>query len=115
MKLIVALIMSLFLVSCDFYVDDANKKFGKQNFVSAISMIELHKTRNGVYPENLKELQYLGDWDAIWLSAVRYEKVEGGYNLFVERGWISEPKLEFPIGFKHGLGLKDSNIKWISQ
>jgi len=92
----------------------ADEKFGQQNFVSAVSIIELHKTRNGVYPESLKDLKYLGDWDAIWLSAVRYEKVEKGYNLFVERGWAGKPHLEFPIEFKQGLGLQDSNVTWIS-
>lgn len=115
MKLIFALIFSLLITSCDFHIAGIDEKFGKQNFVSAISIIELHKTRNGVYPETLKELQYLGDWDAIWLSAVRYEKVGDGYNLFVERGWAGKPELEFPVGFKQGLGLKDSNVKWVKN
>jgi len=57
-------------------------------------------------------LQFLGDWDAIWLSAVRYEKVAGGYNLYVERGWVGKPNLVFPKGFKKGLGLKESNVIW---
>jgi hypothetical protein len=115
MKLIYILIFAIIVAGCDFTVPGADEKFGQQNFVSAISLIELHKTRNGVYPDNLKELKYLGDWDAIWLSAVRYEKVDKGYNLFVERGWASKPNLEFPIDFKQGLGLQDTNVKWISK
>ncbi|HEY8102601.1 MAG TPA: hypothetical protein VIF82_17820 [Burkholderiaceae bacterium] len=115
MRLIFVLIFSLLVAGCDFTVPGADEKFGQQNFVSAVSLIELHKTRNGVYPESLKELKYLGDWDGIWLAAVRYEKVDKGYNLFVERGWVGKPNLEFPIGFKQGLGLQESNVKWIEK
>lgn len=110
---IAALMLTLLICGCDFSVPGADEKFGKQNFVSAVSLIELHKTRNGSYPNSLKDLQYLGDWDGIWLAAVRYEKVEGGYNLFVERGWVGKPNLEFPVGFKQGLGIKESNVKWV--
>ena len=102
------------LSSCDFEVPGADEKFGTQNFVPAVSIIELHKIRNGEYPESLKELEFLGDWDSIWLSAVRYEKTSDGYNLYVERGWAGKPSLEFPIKFKQGLGIKDSNVKWLS-
>jgi len=115
MRLICILIFTILVTGCDGIFPGVNEKFGQQNFVSAVSLIELHKTRNGVYPESLKDLKYLGDWDGIWLSAVRYEKVDKGYNLFVERGWVGKPHLEFPIGFKQGLGLQDSNVTWISK
>ena len=114
MKLAALLLLALLLTGCDTWFAANDEKFGRQNFVSAISIIELHKTRNGSYPGSLQDLQYLGDWDAIWLSAVRYERVQGGYNLFVERGWMGEPDLKFPAGFKRGLGLKDSNVTWES-
>lgn len=107
--------LMLLMVGCDFHVPGVDETFGKQNFVSAVSMIELHKTRHGGYPDTLQDLQYLGDWDSIWLSAVRYEKVHRGYNLYVEQGWAGEPDLAFPIGFKKGLGLRDSNVKWVRQ
>lgn len=105
--------MTLLLLGCNYPLEHANQKFGKQHFVSAVSMIELHKTRTGLYPSTLNELQFLGDWDGIWLSSVKYEKTESGYNLYLTKGWVSEPKLEFPAGFRHGLGIKDTNIKWI--
>jgi len=108
---LILLFMSV-LSACDFEVPGADKKFGTQNFVSAVSIIELHKLRNGEYPESLKDLEFLGDWDGIWLSAVRYEKSGDGYNLFLERGWAGKPSLEFPVKFKQGLGIKDSNVKW---
>jgi len=114
MNLIKLLLIAILATGCDFKFPGFDEKFGKQNFVSAVSIIELHKTRNGVYPNTLTELQYLGDWDGIWLSAVRYEKVQSGYNLFVERGWVGKPNLRFPIGFKKGLGLKESNVEWVS-
>jgi len=100
------------LSACDFEVPVADNKFGTQNFVSAIAIIELHKTRNNRYPDSLNQLEFLGDWDGIWLGAVRYEKTNTGYNLFVERGWINEPTLVFPIAFKNGLGLEQTNVIW---
>ncbi|MGH1365620.1 MAG: hypothetical protein ACRBF0_18805 [Calditrichia bacterium] len=90
----------------------ADQKFGTQNFVSAVSIIELHKLRNGTYPKSLIDLEFLGDWDGIWLSAVRYEINDDGYNLYLERGWAGTANLEFPVKFKQGLGIKESNVKW---
>jgi len=100
---------------CDFTFPGADAKFGNQNFVSAVSIIELYKLRNESYPSSLKELEFLGDWDAIWLSAVRYEKNSEGYNLFLERGWIGKPTLEFPEKFKKGLGIIETNVEWSSN
>jgi len=114
-KFLTSIILLLTLSGCKFEVPQMDEKFGKQNFVSAVSMIELHKTRYGAYPDSIKDLKYLGDWDAIWLSAVRYEKVEGGYNLYVERGWVGTPSLELPAGFKQGLGIRESNVKWVAE
>ncbi|PCI68526.1 MAG: hypothetical protein COB38_08790 [Gammaproteobacteria bacterium] len=113
MKYIHSLLIILFLLGCDFQIPEMNEKFGKQNFVSAISIIELYNIRHGFYPENLEQLEYLGDWDAIWLSAVRYEKLEEGYNLFVERGHMGKPNLKLPIEFKKGLGIVGTNVKWL--
>ncbi|MGB1030364.1 MAG: hypothetical protein ACPGVW_11470 [Pseudoalteromonas marina] len=73
-KYVFSLLFILLLAGCDFEVPGADERFGTQNFVSAISLIELHKTRNGVYPNTLAELDFLGDWDGIWLSAVKYVK-----------------------------------------
>ena len=115
LKLPGTLLVVILVTGCDAWVAGNDKMFGKQNFVSAISQVELHKVRNGAYPETLKDLQYLGDWDGLWLSRVRYEKAGEGYNLFVEIGWVGEPELKLPIGFKKGLGLKESNIEWIAE
>ncbi len=112
-KAIAGIILILSLSGCDFEIPGADEKFGTQNFVSAISIIELHKLRNGEYPDSLKELEFLGDWDGIWLSAVRYEKNGNGYNLYLERGWAGKPNLDFSVKFKTGLGIKETNVKWI--
>ncbi len=95
MKASLILLLALSLSGCEFEVPGADETFGKQNFVSAVSIIELHKIRNGAYPESLKELEFLGDWDGIWLSAVRYEKNGEGYNLYLERGWVGLRILNF--------------------
>lgn len=114
-KYIFTILVILSISGCNFEVPGADEKFGMQNFVSAVSLIELHKTRNGEYPTSLDELEFLGDWDGIWLTAVKYEKSQNGYNLYLERGWAGKPSLEFPIKFKQGLGIQKTNIKWITK
>ncbi|OZG73055.1 hypothetical protein BTA51_13390 [Hahella sp. CCB-MM4] len=109
------LLLAFCVAGCDLTIPGADEKFGRQNFVSAISIIELHHTRYGEYPRSLKDLKFLGDWDAIWLASVRYEKVDDGYNLYVERGWMGKPDLEFAEEFKTGLGIRDSNVKWLED
>ena len=117
MRLVLLFLILMTQVGCnlDNFTSSQDKTFGRQNFTSAVALIELHKTRNGSYPDSLQDLEYLGDWDAIWLGAVRYEKVSDGYNLYVERGWVNEPELSFPEDYKNGLGLKESNITWIAK
>jgi hypothetical protein len=108
--LLLAIVVLTALASCDFQAQ-ADAKFGDQNFKTAIALVELHKVRNGVYPEQLKDLRFVGDWDGIALSAVRYQRVEGGYQLDVVRGWIGQPTLSYPPEFWKGLGLVRSNMK----
>ncbi|MGJ3257116.1 MAG: hypothetical protein ACFE0K_12430 [Alcanivorax sp.] len=103
------------IAGCEFKIPGVDEQFGEQNFVSAVSMIELYNVRNGEYPQSLGDLEFLGDWDGIWLSAVRYEKTDSGYNLFIERGWAGKPSLAFPVEFKQGLGIQDTNVAWISE
>lgn len=101
---------------CDFssLVPGANEKFGDQHFKSAVAAIELHRVREGNYPAELSDLEYLGDWDQIWLTAVDYDRVDGGYNLFVVRGWMGEPELELPEAYRHGLGIRETNVTWVT-
>ena len=97
------------------FIPDAEEKFGEQTFKSAIALIELHKTRIGEYPRSLEELEHLGDWDALWISAVRYEPTKNGYNLYLERGWMGKPELVLPDNYRNGLGIEETNIIWSAQ
>ena len=115
-RLLLSITLLVVVSGCEFPATDGfDEKFGDQHFKSAIAAIELHNTRTGSYPESLRDLEYLGDWDLIWLDSVRYEKVESGYNLFIDRGWVGEPSLTLPAGYKTGLGLVDSNVTWIEE
>jgi hypothetical protein len=88
----------------------ADAKFGDQNFKTAVALIELYRVRHGVYPAALSELDFTGDWDAIALAAVSYQRLPDGYELNVTRGWVGKPTLEYPDAFWHGLGIKRTNV-----
>jgi hypothetical protein len=72
------------LAGCNFQ-KQADAKFGDQHFKTAISLVELHKIRSGVYPESLKDLKFTGDWDALALSSVEYKKLDIGYELLISQ------------------------------
>lgn len=107
----------LLVAGCDFetLMPGMDEKFGHQHFASAVAVIELHKVRNGAYPPTLDDLEFLGDWDQIWMSTIEYERIADGYNLFVTRGWAGEPDLQLPERYRHGLGLRDSNVTWLAE
>lgn len=107
--LAVIIIFLLTLAGCDFQ-KEADAKFGDQHFKTVIALVELHKVRTGEYPGSLKDLQFVGDWDAIAISSVEYKKVGGGYELNVTQGWIGKPELTYPKGFWQGLGIVKSNL-----
>jgi hypothetical protein len=98
------------VASCDLQAA-ADAKFGDQHFKTVIALVELHKLRSGSYPEQLKDLRFTGDWDAIAINSVDYKRVAGGYELNVVRGWIGKPTLSYPPEFWRGLGLVKSNMK----
>jgi hypothetical protein len=99
------------LGSCGRFKDEADAKFGDQHFKTAVALVELHRLRFGNYPASLGELIFTGDWDAIALSAVEYERLPDGYRLDITRGWVGSPGLSYPTEFWQGLGLKQSNVK----
>jgi hypothetical protein len=110
----IALLLTFVLLAgvagCEFQAA-ADAKFGDQHFKTVIALVELHKLRSGAYPEQLKDLRFTGDWDAIAISSVEYKKVGGGYELDVVRGWVGKPVLSYPPEFWRGLGLVRSNMK----
>lgn len=107
----IALLVAWVLVSsaCSFQ-RQMDGKFGDQDFKTAIALVELYKVRHGDYPQTLSDLHYLGGWDPIYLQGVKYRRLGNGYELDIERGWIGKPKLSYPPGFWHGLGIVATNV-----
>jgi hypothetical protein len=104
----------LLLSSCGSgsFKEHANEQFGDQHFKTAISLIELHKIRQGEYPSSLNNLEYLGDWDQLIFRSVEYKRLDSGYELNLINGWIGKPEnLKYPDDFWKGLGLRKSNLK----
>ncbi len=106
-----SLALVLVLLSCGQFQRQADTQFGDQNFKSAIALIELHKVRFGMYPDRLTDIKFTGQWDQIWMSAVKYTKLPDGYELDLVRGWVGQPDLAYPPEFWQGLGLRRSNVK----
>lgn len=101
---------ALALVTACAFKQEADAKFGDQHFKTTIALIELHKLRYGSYPEKLQDLTFTGDWDAIALNSVSYQRIGDGYELDVVRGWVGAPALSYPPAFWKGLGLVASNV-----
>ena len=111
---LVACAVSFALAGCGQFRQQADSRFGDQNFKSAIALIELHKVRFGNYPNTLADLKFLGSWDQNWLSGVEYRKLDEGYELNVTRGWIGRPELQYPADFWHGIGVRKTNVNRLS-
>ena len=106
---IAATAVTLGATACQFQ-QATDAKFGDQSFKTAISLIELYHVRHGVYPAALTDLDFTGDWDAISLNSVQYERLADGYALDVTRGWVGKPTLSYPPQFWQGLGLRRTNV-----
>jgi hypothetical protein len=89
-------------------VNMSDQKFGDQHFKTTVALVELHHIRHGVYPADLSELEYIGDWDMLALSSVEYfvSESRSAYCITVTRGWIGQPDLTFPSDFFNGTGFK---------
>src|SRR5688572_3266465 len=59
----------------------AEKIFGDMHFKNAIYQIEMHKLRNGSYPNSLHDLQFLAATDSGMFRLVEYHKLDSGYEL----------------------------------
>ena len=96
------------------FSQEADNQFGDQLFKTAITLIELHKVRYGAYPQSLTDLKYTGDWDQLAIQSVSYQKVDNGYVLNLERGWVGKADLTYPPDFWQNLGVVESNVKGLS-
>ena len=108
---IVLAVATLASSGCGKFRQQADAKFGDQNFKSAIALIELHKGRFGSYPDQLSDIRFTGDWDQIWMSAVKYTRLSDGYELDLIRGWVGTPDLDYPPEFWRGLGIRKTNVR----
>ena len=116
--LLVVLLPAILLCSCTQKMKEleqqANKKFGDQNFKTAISLIELYKLRHGYYPASMDSLEFKGDWDIMAINSTDYKKLDDGYELNLTKGWMGKPdslQIKYPVGFWKGLGVRKSNLK----
>jgi len=105
----------IFILSSCFpegFKEQANQQFGDQHFKTAIALIELHHVREGKYPAKLDSLKFVGEWDKMIFHSVSYKRLDDGYELNLDNGWIGKPQeLKYPENFWNGLGLRKSNLK----
>ena len=83
-----------------------DNKFGDQHLKTTVPLVELHRLRYGRYPQSLRELHFIGEWDRIALNSVRYYTTPDGgkYYIEVEHGWMGKPVLDYPPEFWQGTG-----------
>ncbi len=83
-----------------------DNKFGDQSLKTAVALIELHKLRYGKYPDSLRDLKFLGEWDQGVVLGVYYQPSPNrdAYYIEVERGWMGKPDLRIPPEFWKGTG-----------
>ena len=94
------------------------KMFADQDFKNAIANIELHKLRNGSYPESLKDLKFLSGMGSTMFTNVEYFKLDSGYEInlkasfpTIENKQTSVELEKYPKEFWQGLGCIRSNLK----
>ena len=84
-----------------------DQMLGDQHLKTSVALVELHRTRYGEYPGSLEDLKFLGSWDKIALSSVRYYPSGDRLSYYIEvsRGWIGKPSLSIPDEFWQGTGF----------
>jgi hypothetical protein len=99
-------------------VAQAHNLLAEQEFKKAIGEIELHKLRNGSYPNALAELKFLSPMDSATINSfVEYAPLDSGYELNVKMDLprlsdqAPQVTLKLPAEFWQGLGCVRSNLK----
>jgi len=131
-KIILLAILIAALSSCfsDNFVDgmsdgiaESLQMVNDQEFQKALSHIEMHKLRNGTYPDELADLEYLNPMDSRFLNRVEYFKLDSVYELNLKslapikgsnNGKKKKKKMiaqKYPAEFWEGLGCVKSNLK----
>jgi hypothetical protein len=97
-------------------MSNAQLMFADMEFKKALSQIELHKLRNGEYPNSLAELRFLSVFDSSMYNNVQYTKLDSVYELnlkmetMIDDG-VKPIELKYPDEFWKGLGCVKSNLK----
>lgn len=101
---------ALFLLLRSGITGPIDNKFGDQHLKTTVALVELHKTRFGHYPQQLSDLRFTGEWDAIALHATDYctNANQAAYYVEVRRGWAGKPTLAMPDDFWVGTGYDAS-------
>jgi len=67
----------------------AQQMMADWQFKNAIAQIELHKLRNGRYPNSLSELRFLSAMDSSMISNVDYTRLDSAYELNLKMKFVS--------------------------
>ncbi|WP_143164721.1 hypothetical protein [Chryseolinea serpens] len=96
----------------------AENMLNDREFKNAIAHIELHKLRNGNYPNALSELMFLTAMDSSIFYSVEYTRLDSVYELNInfEHSFFGDEEkkagqLKYPPEFWKGLGCVKSNVK----
>ncbi|AYB35680.1 hypothetical protein D4L85_24185 [Chryseolinea soli] len=96
----------------------AQKMLADQELKKAIAYIELHKLRNGSYPNALSDLKFLSAMDSSLFNSIEYTRLDSVYELNLNTEFSSfggegtkEVPLKYPPEFWKGLGCAKSNVK----
>jgi hypothetical protein len=96
----------------------AQTMMADQQFKSAIAQVELHKLRNGAYPNSLSELQFLSAMDSSMFHSIKYTRLDTAYEMNIDLDVPSfdgkskkRINLTYPPEFWKGLGCIKSNAK----
>ena len=127
MRLLICSLLLACLSSCipdrlkekvDEGIAEAQKILADQEFKKAIAQVEMHKLRNGQYPNSLSELKFLAPMDSTIFTSTEYTKLDSGYELNIKMdfpsfndGMKKEIDLHYPPEFWQGLGCVKSNTK----
>lgn len=97
---------------------NTQQMLGDWEFKKAIAQIELHKLRNGNYPNSLSDLKFLSQMDSSMFSLVEYTRYDSVYELNLKMEFatldgkeMKKVNLHYPPEFWKGLGCVRSNLK----
>ncbi len=115
LSVIAVLIFIIYRVVGSGITGPLDNKFGDQHLKTVVSLLEMHKLRNGIYPDSLSDLKYIGDWDMLGIQNVDYfvNCEHTKYYVEVSRGWVAKPNLVMDSGFWQGTGYSETLQKCV--